>query len=471
MPWINRQNKKSGTEKISLHSLFVYDNHQVHFRPESKYMITLILIGSVAIASSLTVLLIVSYLVLGNEYVLSRVFMGVVAVLFLCCVLIFLKRGFIQLAAWMLILLYAAISSSVLWIWGINSPIGILMLCFVVLLAAVTLGSKSIIYVTVLLAFILIFIELMTILGISRPDVSKLDDASSFGDVASYVIIFSIFALIAWVSIRRTEFALKKASDAELALLKEKAQLAIRLKRRTESLRKAQLEEMKNLYRFAELGQLTTVTLHELANHLSVLALDIDSVTAEKDGRDKMKSVKESVSYIDAMIRQVREQLTITAEVKNVNVVEIINKAVESVEQKFRRSKIEINVVVPLKKNLFTKGDPARLSQVMIVLITNAVQASLELPANKRADVLVKLVLNHSNLQIYVVDHGVGIPSHMRTTLFEPKQSKKENGLGIGLFIAKQIIETHFHGKLSLEDASEGTHFLIQVPKVSSSKP
>lgn len=433
-------------------------------------MVRLILVGTFIVAAALTLLLVVSLVVIGNDYVLSRVLIGVAILIFLLCIAFCLHKGRVRLAAWMLIVLYSTVATSILWIWGVNSPIGILMLCFVVLLAAVTLGAKSILYVTVFLAIILVMLETLVTLKITQPDVAKLDDVSSFGDIISYIIIFSIFALIAWISVRRTELAFKKAQDAESALLKEKASLAIRLARRTVSLRNAQLEEMKNLYRFAELGQLTTATLHELANHLSVLSIDIDSGSGNKNDDKRVARLRESVSYIDMMIRQVREQLTDSAEVKSINLADLINKTIHMCTLKLGKSKINVTVSLPSSKNLTIHGDPVRLSQSLNVLITNAIQASLELPPNKRSDILVKLESIGHAWRIHVIDHGIGIPKEKRKGLFEPKRSTKEHGLGIGLFIAKQIIETHFHGKLYLQDATEKTQFTIQIPK-SFSKP
>ena len=65
---------------------------------------------------------------------------------------------------------------------------------------------------------------------------------------------------------------------AEDELRIEKSLLAVRLEKRTQKLQAAQLKEMQQLYRFAELGQLSTALLHDLANHLTVLTIDIEDI-------------------------------------------------------------------------------------------------------------------------------------------------------------------------------------------------
>ena len=106
-------------------------------------------------------------------------------------------------------------------------------------------------------------------------------------------------------------------------------------------------------------------------------------------------------------------------------------------------------------------GDPLRLSQAITILITNAAQASI----NKKGAILVSVNYSESNILICVKDFGTGITSDVRRTLFQPRKSKKGTGLGIGLFVTKQIIETHFKGKIWIDPAMDYTQFNIQIPQ------
>jgi nitrogen-specific signal transduction histidine kinase len=63
-----------------------------------------------------------------------------------------------------------------------------------------------------------------------------------------------------------------------------------------------------------------------------------------------------------------------------------------------------------------------------------------------------------------VIDDGPGVPREIRRTLFEPGISTKRGGWGIGLALARRVIQDTHLGELSLEPGEEGTTFLIRMP-------
>jgi nitrogen-specific signal transduction histidine kinase len=63
-----------------------------------------------------------------------------------------------------------------------------------------------------------------------------------------------------------------------------------------------------------------------------------------------------------------------------------------------------------------------------------------------------------------VSDWAGGIAPELRKQLFKPVQSTKPDGMGIGLFITKQIMSTHFKGTVNLESASNPTVFKLAFP-------
>jgi signal transduction histidine kinase len=69
---------------------------------------------------------------------------------------------------------------------------------------------------------------------------------------------------------------------------------------------------------------------------------------------------------------------------------------------------------------------------------------------------------------IAVVDYGPGIPKSKQAQLFEPFYSTKEQGMGIGLFIAKGMIETYFHGTITVKSNRNQTVFSIALPHEST---
>lgn len=423
-------------------------------------MTRFILIGSFGVNILLLVLLFISMLSLHHGYVFARIALGFGVLLYLCVVAFFVYRKHPKTGAWLLICLYGSIGLLTLHTWGINAPIGILMLSFVIVLTSVMLGAKYIIGVTVGIIICLIVIQHLSVIGLSQPDRSMLDNVSTYGDVASYSVILSIFTLISWLSGRKTEKALERAVKAETTLQSERDSLTIHLEERTKSLKDAQQKELKQLYKFAELGQLTTIILHELANYLSILTLDIDDINERHEGSVAIKHARESIFYIDMIIDQVRNQIKDSDYTQNFDALHLTKDTLSQLRKKLSDSKIKL-FIEEQNVNYTVFGDPLRLSQAITILVTNAAQAN----RNKESEISVEISLINSKMHISVKDFGKGITKEIRQTLFQPQKAKKNGGMGIGLYVTKQIIETHFKGAIWLSPATEYTEFNIELPR------
>jgi len=104
--------------------------------------------------------------------------------------------------------------------------------------------------------------------------------------------------------------------------------------------------------------------------------------------------------------------------------------------------------------------DAMRMKQVLINLVVNAVQAS---PPGKTVTVLLHQG-KAGELLIDVIDQGCGIPPEKRTEIFRPFVTTKKEGTGLGLPIAKKIVEAH-RGRLEiLDNPEEGTTLRITLP-------
>ena len=434
----------------------------LHWTRTSASMTQLILYGSFIVAVILVVLLAVSLFALHDAYVVVRIIAGLVIILYLCVVAHILKLKHTRIGAWMLIILYWMIAGFILHAWGVNAPIGILLLGFVIILTNILLGSRYIGFITAAAILLLVFLQLSSEIGLAHPDRSVLDDTSTFSDIANYSVIFSIFALIAWMSGRRTEDSLRRALAAELQLQEERDSLARTLEERTRSLHESQAKEMKQLYRFAELGQLTTVILHELANYLSVLTLDIDDLKERHQNSLAIDRAKESISYIDTIIEQVRDQIKQSDTIEKFNPSPVIKNTITQLKKKLPAIHItftDTRNAVHKKKTIV--GDPLRLSQVITILVTNAAQANV---TQRRARIFIEIHATATTLTISVKDFGPGISAQKRQKLFEPHNSVKQHGLGIGLYITKQIIETHYKGSVGLDPSLAFTKFNLKIP-------
>ncbi|MDW8254921.1 MAG: ATP-binding protein [Chloroflexota bacterium] len=108
-------------------------------------------------------------------------------------------------------------------------------------------------------------------------------------------------------------------------------------------------------------------------------------------------------------------------------------------------------------------ADPARLEQVFTNVLDNAVKYS---PPG--APIVVRLGREAAGLLVTVTDHGIGLPSDALETIFEPYRRASNAtaaqipGLGLGLFIARQIVEQHA-GVIAAESPGEGRGTTIRI--------
>ena len=222
------------------------------------------------------------------------------------------------------------------------------------------------------------------------------------------------------------------------------------------------MKELQQLYQFAEMGQLSAALLHDLANHLSVLTFDIADLKKQQH-TEAIKRAEESVGFLEDSVRRVRSQLHGKSEHQRFNLVQCIEESLKLVAHTAATSKVAVSFTAP-QKPVFIKGDPLRLSHILTILIRNGIEA-YKTTTSESPMVSISLEVVKNKIYIRVRDHGIGLTAAQRKRLFSPVKSTKKEGLGIGLFIATKIAETHFKGSLSLDPITDHTEFIMELPK------
>ena len=396
------------------------------------------------------------------KYVLARVVLSAVVVLIVALMMLLRKRKLVRLASTMLVTLYGLIALTGMWLWGTNLAFALLTLTLVIMLTGILLGSAA----APLSAFAaiagMVIVQLLGNLGFN-PNANKADFFNlALGDGLAYSVFFITFGLVVWLFSSQIERSVAKAQAAETALTKEKELLEVKLEQRTKKLKLAQLQEMQQLYRFAELGQLSASLLHDLANHLTVLTLDMEDLH-KQERTEAIDHAMQSIKQLDGLVEKVRAQIDGGTHIQNFNVIQKIQETIAQVRQRTALSGVGFRLVAPAVKEVCRAyGDPTRFCQIMAVLLTNAADASLGITSKS---VLVKVRLVKEVIEVQIHDWGVGIDKKLVTRLFEPFFSSKETGMGIGLFIARQMTESHFKGSLRYDASSDHTIFILRIPQ------
>jgi PAS domain S-box-containing protein len=147
-----------------------------------------------------------------------------------------------------------------------------------------------------------------------------------------------------------------------------------------------------------------------------------------------------------------------------VNLEHIIYETIDSLRQEGSKHELELHSI----GSAIIQGDKIRIEQVIYNLASNAIKYS---PGGKK--VQIALTIQNNNAVVSVKDEGIGISSEEAEKIFDRfyrvnDATKIFSGLGLGLFIATQIVEAH-NGKLWVKsELGKGSTFYFSIPLVGS---
>ncbi len=371
-------------------------------------------------------------------------------------------------AAYFIVGCFLAITTAVVAQWGNLTPTGILLFSLVIVMAGILLGARHSLYMALASSLVLAILEYLKTTGQLKPNLAWMQRPSSPSDIFGFGIIYIIIALVSWLFNRQMEQSLHRARASEAALVKHNESLEATVKKRTRQLEAEQLEKVQQVYRFAEMGRISSALFHDLANHLSSVSLDIEGLNNTKQSQI-MRRIQTDISYIDDVVQRVRLQLRGQGSVERFNVGKEVTKVSGILHYKLVQSGIKLKIDLP-DQAIYWRGDIIPFRQIISNLLTNAVESYDKSQVKKR---LINIELSSSNklICICVTDWGMGIPDSKLAKVFDPFYSSKIDGTGIGLYLVKQIVERDLHGTIQLtSDRKNGTIFTINLPQQDGTK-
>ncbi|MBF0317527.1 MAG: response regulator [Nitrospirae bacterium] len=118
---------------------------------------------------------------------------------------------------------------------------------------------------------------------------------------------------------------------------------------------------------------------------------------------------------------------------------------------------------------LVIKGYPGEFQQVILNILNNARDAIIkrrqggEFATINRGEIDITLRRDPQKAVIKIKDNGPGIPDNIIDRIFEPYFTTREDGIGIGLYMSKVIVESHMGGRLYVENSENGAMFTIEL--------
>jgi signal transduction histidine kinase len=131
----------------------------------------------------------------------------------------------------------------------------------------------------------------------------------------------------------------------------------------------------------------------------------------------------------------------------------VVNESLALVAHDMRARQIEVNLNLSSSPCVIS-GDQVLLQQVLVNLMINSMEAMAEMPPARR-QVTITSEVRAADVEVTVRDTGPGLPANVIGTLFTPFVTTKSHGLGIGLTIARRIVDAH-GGTIKARNNPEG---------------
>jgi signal transduction histidine kinase len=246
-----------------------------------------------------------------------------------------------------------------------------------------------------------------------------------------------------------------------------------RRRRLAEVQSRQRMAELARVMRFSTAGELTASIAHEINQPLGSILTNAESAQAIlKSPSPDIAELNEIVVDIlrddrraSEVIRRMRSLLTKAPfELKSLDLNDVAREAVEFLSTLAVGRKVElVSVITP--DALPILGDRIQLQQVILNLVVNAIDAMADMPSENRI-ISIRTSRVEDFAELSVSDRGPGIPGDKLKEVFEPFFTSKAEGMGMGLSIARTIIEAH-HGLISARNQVHGgASFRIRLPLV-----
>ncbi|WP_335966790.1 HAMP domain-containing sensor histidine kinase [Galbibacter sp. PAP.153] len=204
---------------------------------------------------------------------------------------------------------------------------------------------------------------------------------------------------------------------------------------------------------------------HEIKNPLTPMRLSVQNFQRKFDPDDENASNKIN-EFSKTLIQQIDTMSNIASafgsfakmpaqQNETLNVIEVVRLSVDIFNEDYITFFSE-------EKEIIAKLDRTQLIRIITNLVKNATQA---LAPDREPKIVVNVYSDKDLVKISVADNGIGIAPENQEKIFEPKFTTKTSGMGLGLGMVKNIVET-YNGHICMSSVlGKGTVFTVSFPK------
>ncbi len=251
------------------------------------------------------------------------------------------------------------------------------------------------------------------------------------------------------------------------------AQVAAIVQRREMEQDRVDLQnQLRHAERLATIGQLAAGIAHELNEPLGNILGFAQLALTSPELPGQTRADIEKITAASLRARETIRKLLIFArqsppQKSRINLNQLVEDGLQFFEARCKKQDVVLELDLESGLPDLT-ADPGQLSQVLVILVVNALQA---MPGAGRVTVRTRACADH--LSLVVEDTGVGIRPELLPKLFVPFFTTKEvgEGTGLGLSVAHGIVASH-QGRILVESAEGlGSRFEIRLPAAAASAP
>ena len=229
-------------------------------------------------------------------------------------------------------------------------------------------------------------------------------------------------------------------------------------------------EALRRNERLATAGRLTAAIAHEIRNPLEALTNLVYLARRDAAGRDEyLRLAEQEIGRLDSIAQQALGFVRETTAPEQLNPSRLIDEVLQLYMRKLQQNHVTIEKRT--QEDLEIQGFPGELRQLLSNLILNAMES---MKGGGRLRIRVTRMQERSNeqrsgIRITVADTGSGIAPVALPHIFEPFfTTKKENGTGLGLWLAYGIVQKHsgwIRVASRINSGSTGTVFMVFLPE------
>ena len=225
-----------------------------------------------------------------------------------------------------------------------------------------------------------------------------------------------------------------------------------------------ELNDQENLRK-----QLTGDIAHELRTPLTSIKGHLDAIIVGiwEPTNERLNSINEEVKRITNLVDELRKLAKFDSGKDNLN-KEIVNlkNYIKSIAYNYEGKALEKNIVIKYQlENIEALIDKEKFAQVIINILSNAIKYN-----NGNNSIYIKVFKKNNSINISIKDSGIGIPKSEYKNIFErfyrldKSRGANEKGVGVGLTIAKSIVNAH-GGEIEVySEINKGSEFIISLP-------